>query len=401
MKDQFVVPARLKMTSFVLMGVGLLTLLIGLIAFQGANATRFWAGLLQNSSYFLLITLASTFFIAATTLAQGGWQIAFRRVPEAISMAVPVLGVILFVVVMILVFGEKDGVYVWTNAEHVAADRALTWKSGFLSKGFFTVATIITLAVWMLFTIKLRRMSIEEDGWDLRPETGRKLIWRNTVWCGGFLVLFTLSVGSTTPWLWLMSIDAHWFSTMYSWYTFASTWVSGLALISLFVVYLKKHGYLTMVNEEHLHDLGKFLFAFSIFWTYLWFAQYMLIWYANIPEETTYFQPRVWGEWRPIFFLNLIINFIVPLLYLMKKDPKRNYTSVVFISILIIVGHWIDFWQMVAPGSVKTLVFPWYELGIGVGFTGLVIFLVANQLAKASLVAKNHPYLKESIIHHT
>ncbi|HVI48895.1 MAG TPA: hypothetical protein VM802_28770 [Chitinophaga sp.] len=401
MKDQFVVPARLKRTSFVLMGVGLLTLLIGLIAFQGENATRFWAGLLQNSSFFLLITLASTFFIAATTLAHGGWQIAFRRVPEAISMAVPTLAAILFVVVMILVFGGKEHIYHWVNTHHVAEDKILTWKSAFLNKGFFTTATIITLALWVFFTLRLRKMSIEEDGWDLRPETGRKLIWRNTVWCGGFLVVFTLSVGSTTPWLWLMSIDAHWFSTMYSWYTFASSWVSGLSLIALFVVYLKKHGYLTYVTEEHLHDLGKFMFAFSIFWTYLWFSQYMLIWYANMPEETAYFQPRVWGEWRPIFFLNLLINFITPLLFLMKRDTKRNYTAVVFMAFVIIFGHWLDFWQMVYPGTVKHLVFPWYELGLGLGFVGLIIFLVSNQLTKAALVPKNHPYLKESIVHHT
>nr|WP_295868550.1 quinol:cytochrome C oxidoreductase [uncultured Chitinophaga sp.] len=401
MKDQFVVPARLKKTSFVLMGVGLLTLLIGLIAFQGESATRFWAGLLQNSSFFLLITLASTFFIAATTLAHGGWQIAFRRVPEAISMAVPALCAILFIILMILVFGGKEHIYHWLNAHHVAEDKILSWKSAFLNKGFFTAATIITMGLWIFFTLKLRNMSIEEDGWDLKPETGRKLIWRNTVWCGGFLVVFTLSVGSTTPWLWLMSIDAHWFSTMYSWYTFASSWVSGLSLIALFVVYLKKNGYLTYVNEEHLHDLGKFIFAFSIFWTYLWFSQYMLIWYANMPEETEYFQPRVWGEWRPIFFLNLLINFITPLLFLMKRDTKRNYTSVAFIAVVVIAGHWLDFWQMVGPGTYKHLVFPWYELGLGVGFVGLIIFLVANALTKAPLVPKNHPYLKESIVHHT
>lgn len=402
MKDQFVVPARLKNTSYVLMGVGLLTLLIGFFAFHGEHgSTRFWAGLLQNSTYFLLVVLASSFFIGATTLAHGGWQIAFRRVPEAISMAVPIMGLITFVILMILIFGGHEHIYHWVNPHHVAEDKILTWKSAFLNKGFFTVATILTIGLWSFFTVKLRRMSIEEDSWDLRPETGRKILWRNTVWCGGFIVIYALTVGSTTPWVWLMSIDAHWFSTMYSWYTFASSWVSGLSLIALFVIYLKNKGYLPYVTEEHLHDLGKFLFAFSIFWTYLWFSQYMLIWYANMPEETAYFQPRVWGEFRPVFFLNLVINFLTPLLFLMKRDTKRNYTSIVFIAILIIAGHWLDFWQMVAPGTVKHLVFPWYELGIGLGFTGIIILVVAKQLTKAPLVPKNHPYLKESIIHHT
>ncbi len=402
MKDQFVVPARLKKTSFVLMGIGLLTLLIGIFAFHGEHGSaRLWAGLLQNSSFFLLIALASTFFIGATTLAHGGWQIGFRRVPEAISMAVPVLGGILFLILMIIVFGGNDHIYHWLNAHHVHEDKVLSWKSAFLNKGMFTGFTLVTIGLWVLFTIKLRNMSIEEDGWDLSAATGRRIIWRNTVWCGGFIVIYTLSVGSTTPWLWLMSIDSHWYSTMYSWYTFASTWVSGISLIILFLVHLKRNGYLPMVNEEHLHDMGKLAFAFSIFWTYLWFSQYMLIWYANMPEETAYFQPRVWGEWRPIFFLNLLINFIAPLLYLMKRDTKRNYSSMVFISILIIFGHWLDFWQMVGPGTYGHLVFPWYEAGLGLGFVGVIIFLVINNLAKAPLVPKNHPYLKESIVHHT
>ncbi|TWW01700.1 quinol:cytochrome C oxidoreductase [Chitinophaga pinensis] len=402
MKDQFVVPARLKRTSFVLMGVGLLTLLIGIFAFHGEHgSTRFWAGLLQNSSFFLLVVLASAFFIGATTLAHGGWQIGFRRVPEAISMAVPVLGAILFVILMLIAFTGKENIYHWLNAEHVKHDEILSWKSAFLNKGMFTAFSVVTIGAWSFFAVKLRKMSIEEDGWDLSAATGRRIVWRNTVWCGGFIVVYALTVGSTTPWFWLMSIDAHWYSTMYSWYTFASSWVSGIALIILFLVHLKRNGYLPMVNEEHLHDLGKFAFAFSIFWTYLWFSQYMLIWYANMPEEIVYFKPRVWGEWRPIFFLNLLINFITPLLYLMKRDTKRNYSSMVFISIVILVGHWLDFWQMVGPGTYKHLVFPWYEFGLGLGFVGVIIYVVIHQLTKAPLVPKNHPYLKESIVHHT
>ncbi|QEH39885.1 quinol:cytochrome C oxidoreductase [Chitinophaga sp. XS-30] len=399
MKDQFVVPARLKTTSFVLLGIGLLTLLIGLFAFSGEHgSTRFWAGLLQNSTFFLMVVLASTFFIAATTLAHGGWQIGFRRVPEAISMAVPVLGVIVLIVLGFLIFGDKGHVYHWIHPE---GDRILEFKSPFLNPAFVSIASVITVGLWIALTIKLRKMSLQEDTWSMTAEKAKSLVWRNTVWCAGFIVVFALSVGSTTPWIWLMSIDAHWFSTMYSWYTFASTWVSGLSLIALFVIYLKGKGYLPWVTDEHLHDLGKFMFAFSIFWTYLWFSQYMLIWYANMPEETIYFQPRVWGPWRPVFFLNLILNFICPLLILMKRATKRNYTVIAFMAVLIIFGHWLDFYQMVMPGTVRELHFPWFELGIGLGFVGLIIWITANQLAKAPLVPKNHPYLKESIIHHT
>lgn len=231
---------------------------------------------------------------------------------------------------------------------------------------------------------------------------GTKFLWTNSIWAAIFIVFFALTVASTIPWLWLMSIDAHWFSTMYSWYTFASTFVSGICLITLFVIYLKNQDRLEFVNEEHLHDLGKFMFAFSIFWTYLWFSQFMLIWYANIPEETIYFKPRMQGPYRGLFFLNLIVNFVAPILILMKRSSKRNYATLTFMSVLLILGHWIDFYQMVMPGTIgNDYSLGWFEFGILALYAGLLMYFVGRALAKAPLVPKYHPYLKESIIHHT
>ena len=182
-----------------------------------------------------------------------------------------------------------------------------------------------------------------------------------------------------------MSIDPHWFSTMYSWYTFASTFVSGIALITIFVIYFKNRGQLEFVNQEHLQDLGKFMFAFSIFWTYLWFAQFMLIWYANIPEETIYFKIRLQGPYEGLFYLNLILNFVAPILIFMKKATKRNYTIVTFMCILIIFGHWIDFYQMVMPGTVKYHPhLSWFEFGIPLGFIGLIMWGVSRFARKSS-----------------
>jgi hypothetical protein len=233
-------------------------------------------------------------------------------------------------------------------------------------------------------------------------EEAKKYIWNNTVWAAMYMIIFALTVMSSIPWFWLMSIDAHWYSTMFSWYTFASSWVAGVSLILIFVVYLKNLGYLELTNEEHIHDLGKFMFAFSVFWTYLWYSQFMLIWYANIPEETIYFKPRFQGVYRGIFFLNLIINFLAPLLILMRRGSKRNYTTITLMAVLIIFGHWLDFFQMVHPAiSPKHVPVMFLDFGIALGFVGLIMFFTARVLSKNSLLAKNHPFVKESIIHHT
>lgn len=405
-KDQFIIPGRYKTFSLALMAVGLLSIII-LLFTHGLSAdshdrARFWASLLQNSVYFLLVVNSAIFFIAATTLAWGGWQMTFRRVPEAIAACVPVIGAITFVILMVIVFGGDHTIYHWTDAEHVKHDEVLLAKSGFLNKGFYTVWTIITIAGWSWLGAKLRRLSRAVDDTPLTVEEGKRYIWKNTVWAAIYAVLFGLTVLSSIPWFWLMSIDAHWYSTMYSWYTFASAWVAGLSLITLFVVFLKNNGYLEYTNREHLHDLGKFMFAFSIFWTYLWYSQFMLIWYANIPEETTYFEPRLQGPYRIIFFLNLIINFLAPLLILMKRGSKRNYGTITMMSVLIIFGHWLDFYQMVFPGISRDHVpFMLVDLGIGLGFVGLIMFVTGRALAGAPLLARNHPFLKESIIHHT
>jgi len=363
---------------------------------------RFWASLLQNSVYFLLVVNASMFFICATTLAWGGWQMSFRRVAEAVSACVPAVGAITLVVLLAIVFGGDHALYHWTDAQHVEHDEILKAKKGFLNPTFFTVWTIITIVGWSLLGKKMRSLSRSIDDKTLNPEEAKSYIWNNTVWAAVYAVLFALTVLSSIPWFWLMSINAHWYSTMFSWYTFASSFVAGMALITLFTIYLKNNGYLELVTREHMHDLGKFMFAFSIFWTYLWYSQFMLIWYANIPEETIYFKPRVHGAYRGLFFLNLIINFLAPLLILMKRGAKRNYGTITMMAVLILFGHWIDFYQMVFPGiSEDHVPFMLVDFGIALGFAGLIMFVTARSLAKAPLYARNHPFLKESIVHHT
>lgn len=388
------------------MAIGLLAI-VGLYITQGSKSdehaqARFWGSLLQNSVYFLLVVNAAMFFLAAIALAWGGWQMSFSRVTEAISACVPVIGLISGVVLLAICFSDNHTIYHWTDTEHVAHDPVLNHKKGFLSKEFFAIWTVITIAGWSLLGWKLRKHSRSIDDKPLSVEEGKKYMWNTTVWSAIYIVFFALTVMSSIPWLWLMSIDAHWYSTMYSWYTFSSTFVAGIALITLFVVFLKNNDYLELTNQEHLHDLGKFMFAFSIFWAYLWFSQFMLIWYANIPEETVYFKPRAEGIYSGIFWLMFLINFLAPLLILMTRGAKRNYGTITFMSLLILFGHWLDFFQMVFPGpSPDHVPMILYDFAIGLGFVGLIMFVTGRVLSRNPLIPRNHPFIKESVIHHT
>lgn len=401
--ENFVVPARMKTWSIGLIVVGLIAIIAGYFTtgmdHENHGKEIFAGTLMYNSLFFMMVCNASMFFICATTLAMGGWQQSFRRVPEAISTLVPVFGIIAFGVLMYVLFGTH--IYHW-NSHEATEDPILKGKLGFLNPTFYVVWTTLAIGLWSVLGYRMRKISREADDTQFNYETGSRYIFRNTVTASLFIVWFALTVGSTVPWLWMMSIDAHWYSTMYSWYTFISSFVSGMSLIALFVIYLKNKGYLELTNEEHLHDVGKFMFAFSIFWTYLWFSQYMLIWYANIPEETVYFKHRVQGPYKGIFFLNLILNFICPILILMKRAAKRNYTLVTFMAVLIIFGHWIDFYQMVM-GSVspKHVTLGWLDFGTAAFFVGMIIFFTGRALASKPLIPKNHPFLKESVIHHT
>ena len=406
LKLQFEVPSKMKTWSMGLIVVGLIAIILGFVT-AGADknpdiSSRYWGTLMYNSIFFLLICNAAMFFLCACTLAMGGWQQSFKRVAEAISAIVPIFGTITGILLIGFVLTGNGHIYDWLDPKVVASHPTIKGKTGFLNPGFFIFWTVATIVLWSVLGAKMRKISSESDQGPMDFATAKKYIFRNTVSAALFIVWFALTIGSVTPWFWLMSIDGGWYSTMYSWYTFASTFVSGVSLIVLFVIYLKNKGYLEYTNQEHLQDLGKFMFAFSIFWTYLWFAQYMLLWYANIPEETIYFKNRIQGEFKGVYFLMLVINFVCPILILMTRSAKRNYAIMTFMAVLIIFGHWLDFYQMVM-GSVSEghkMTLGWLDFGTAAFYVGLIIFLTGKNLEKKPLIPLNHPFLKESIVHH-
>ena len=286
------------------------------------------------------------------------------------------------------------------NSDHY--DHIIAGKAWYLGWGFVLLRTVVYIAGWLVFWFFLRKEAILQD------QTGDLLHHNRAInIAAGFVVFFGVS-SSMCSWDWIMSIDTHWFSTMFGWYVFASWFVSGLAVMTLITIELKKAGYLEKVNENHIHDLGKFVFAFSIFWTYIWFAQFILYWYSNIPEEIVWFNERMFfnrGAYAPMFVINLIINFVFPFFFLMTRDAKRKFIWLKVACVAIVIGHWFDTYLMIMPGILKEhggLNFGTFfiELGVFLMYVGDFGMVVLTSLSKLPLIAKNHPFLKESIHFH-
>ncbi len=421
--EHFKFEAKQKVVLGGLMGLGVLCLLITFLT-DDALHTRFWSNFLHNSVFFTGVAFMALFILAAFTTSWAGWYTVMKRLWEAYSLFL-IPGLALILVLIIGLWGHWHHLYHWADAEAVASDKILQHKSAFLNKGWYTFGTFIIVGVWILFAWKMRQLSLDEDK-NGTPEYRHHHKMR--IWAAAFLPLGGFT-SAAMVWQWIMSVDAHWYSTLFAWYTGASWFVSAMALTIITLAFLKFIGYFENVTAEHLHDLGKFLFAFSIFWTYLWFSQYMLIWYANVGEETVYFYERQ-RDYPVLFYGNVILNFIVPFFVLMRNDTKRKYGTMVFVSIIVLLGHWIDFFQMIKPGVLHTahevlghhggaadhaaeaghhashfmmgFHFPGLlEFGTMIGFLAFFIYFVFTRLEKAALAPKNDPYYAESLQHHT
>ena len=355
---------------------------------------RLLANLWLCTVYFTGISLVGVFFVAVNYVAWAGWSALIKRVPEAFGYFLPIMGGLLLV--LFLVGGGQ--IFHWTDPEVVKHDEIIAGKTAYLNTPFFLIRMVLYFVLWYGLFMMIRRLSLSEDkitdfkAYLKDPKIYNKIVYLSAV----FIVVFAVTT-STAAWDWVMSIDAHWFSTMFGWYNFASWFVAGLATTTLAVVYLREQGYFKLVNEHHLHDLGKFMFAFSIFWTYIWFSQFLLIYYAHIPEETIYFYPRLFGHYRGVFFVNIAINFAFPFLALMTKESKRTVAFLKIVAIAILIGHYLDFYMMIMPGTVGDHGgFGLVEFGCLLVFISGFIYVFANSLSKAPLIAKNHPFIKES-----
>jgi hypothetical protein len=395
--EQFEFTGKAKTLSIIAIVIG-----IAAIGFGFSKETlheRTFANLLLMAYYFACVCMSGAFFLAVQFVAQAGWSASILRVPEAMAKVLPIAVVILLVVIGLGLYSHN--LYHHWHAEGLTDpnsenyDKLIDGKSSFLNVPFFMGRQIVFLTVYSIFAYYLAKWSNNED-----LEGGLNSYRKSFKYSCIFLVIY----GFTTPIFafdTVMSLEAHWFSTMFGWYNFAAMWVSSLATIAIIIILLRKAGYMSWVNNSHLHNLGQFIFGFSIFWTYVWFAQFMLIYYANIPEETVYFYNR-WENYEFWWYLNLVLNFLSPVLLLMDRDNKRQENVLLGVSIVVLCGHWVDYYQMIMPGAVEKGEngFGFIEIGTAVGFVGLFTFTVLRALSKKPLIAKNHPFLQESLNHH-
>jgi len=416
-EDKFVFSSDIQKRLFIakIAGAALVVIGILLIAFGGHGheeaaeghhfhwAHRLYVNLWINNVYFVGIALTAVLFLALQYASQAGWSAYIKRIPEAFGGWLYVGAGLTLVIFGITNFAGPYHFHIfhWLDKtlfdpNGTNYDPIIAGKEGYLNLTFFLIRMVAYFALWIMMYRFIRNESLKED------LNGGDMHWRKMrVYSTLFIIIFAVT-SSTAAWDWVLSIDTHWFSTMFGWYVFSSWFVAGLAAITLLIIWLRDNGYLMQLSSSHLHDLGKYIFAFSIFWTYIWFSQFMLIYYANIPEESVYFVERLKsGQYAWVFFFNIIINFIFPFLVLMTRDSKRHTIFLKIVGTAVIVGHWIDFYLMITPGSLgENGGIGLMEIGMAMIFAAGFIFMVLKSLAKAPLVAQNHPMLEESLHHH-
>ncbi|WP_396635618.1 quinol:cytochrome C oxidoreductase [Maribacter sp. R77961] len=348
-----------------------------------------WAALYVAAFFFMMISLGVLAFYAIQRAAQAGWSPLLFRVMEGITAYLVPGGIVVFVILLLSVL-HMNHLFVWMDADVVAHDALLQGKAGYLNPTFFLIRAALFLGGWIAYREYSRKLSLQQDEAD--DNSNFKLNFRISA---AFLVFYLISE-SIMSWDWIMSVDPHWFSTLFGWYIFASMFVSGITVIAMVTIYLKSKGLLKEVNDSHIHDLAKFMFGISIFWTYLWFSQFMLIWYSNIPEEVTYYVTRI-EDYKLPFFGMVAMNFLFPVLLLMNSDYKRVNWFVVMAGVVILAGHYMDIFNAIMPATVGD---QWYigipEISSILFFAGFFIFWIFRALSTAPLQPKRNPFIEES-----
>ena len=385
MEDQLKLSGTFKIIMGVFIAVGLSALVAGFVI----DPQRTWANYLLNNYYFLMIALGAAFFVALQYISQAGWSAGFKRVGEAMSGYIPVAAVFF----LLIIFGMKN-LYEWSHPEAVANDALIAHKSPYLNVPFYYFRLILFFALWILMIWLLRKTSLRED-----REGGMDLFHKSEHYSKVFIFILAVTVSFSAV-DWIKSIDVHWYSTLFALKNFVASFYHGVTILILIVFLLHNKGYFSFLNSYHLHDFSRYIFMLAIVWGYFWFSQFMLIWFGNIPEETVYFVKRWEDGWKVLFFINIFINWFIPFAVLLPTRASRSKTAIFAVIIVLIIGHYIDLYMQIMPGTTGVLQFGFIEIGTFVGYAGLFSLVTGYWLTKAPLVPVNHPYLSESLEHH-
>ncbi len=352
---------------------------------------RALSSLLTNGFYFLCLGLGGAVFLALMYVANAGWATVFKRIPEAFSAYVPWGAVTLLGVIP-----GASALYLWARPGIMDTDHLLHKKAAFLNVPFFGVRMVVMLGIWVAFTWMLRRNSLRQD-----TERSAELTGRNVTVSAVFLCLFGLTF-CLASFDWLMSLEPHWFSTIYGLYNVAGLLSSSVCALVVAAILLQRSGAMPAINPSHLHDLGKLMFGFATLWAYLWFSQFLLIWYSNIPEETVYFVTRLHGGWASLFYANLVLNWALPFVLLLPRPAKRNPSHLLRVAGILLVGRWLDLYLAIYPGNMPEHAGPSvYDLAGFLGIGALFLLAVTRAVQAAPLVPHGDPYLVESVHHHS
>jgi hypothetical protein len=398
-------PYQLGDTTFVkkmqTVGIGLLAvgaILLG-VSFTG-GAGNFWGGYIMGFMYFMGIGVTMMFFSTLTYLVNAGWAVAIRRVAEIMSFFVYLVPILALPIIINVAMGGS--VYEWVNStdEHLHHG----FKGFYLNKFFFVGRIILYCLCWIFMHRFIIGNSLKQDtSTDIQPTQ------RNWKYAAPFIILYALTI-TFMAFDVVMSLEPHWFSTIFGIYSFAGHFVSSVSMMLILVNILDKGGYIKgLISREHYHDLGKLMFAFTVFWTYIAFSQYFIIWYANIPEETFFYAKRLQGGWEVFGWSSLFIHFFAPFLFLLRQDVKRNTKLTPIAAGLILFAHFIDLSWVILPvfgghhgeeSHFSTLLLVG---GIGgvLAFGGLFFLYGSMNFKKYPAVAYNDPYLHESLEYHS
>ncbi len=375
----------IKIATALMLAVGIAAVVVGFTT----DPSRTWANLLLNNMFFLTISIGALMFYSLQYITQSSWSAMFQRIPLALGAFLPVAAILM----LLLYFGLPD-IYKWAQPNITETDKLIAHKSPFLNVPFYMIRMVVYFTLWISLGYALRKFSVKED------QKADIKYYKKSSFFSKVFVFISVIFFSLAAIDWIMTIDAHWYSTLFGFRVMVTSMYYAVALIVLLLFFLNDKGYFTQLNKAHRNDLARYLFRFSIIFGYLWFMQFLIIWYADIPELTAYYYPRFVGEWQGFFYAEIVINFAIPFLALMSDEIGRKKEVLIAISLLLVVGLWISLFLQIMPGSYGEIRFGFVEVGLWIGYAGLFVIIVLESLSRSALIPKNHPMLEESVHHH-